>query len=259
VREEEGKKGTMSILIPKKLRRAPLVEVLWQAVFERPTSVPLGEVMVGLLYAEMRKLNPAWQVQRLPAAEIPPAVAEQDPLLRYAVKYRLEAPAEPVLYQVGDHIISVNCRRPYVGWAIFKEKILRVQELLAEKGGLPGPDHHGLRYLDLIRREDMADLEGLRLELQVGDQKIRTQPLQLRVELFYRNHTHVLQVIVPAQVHLPEGTEEGTLIDLETRAEAERDWEKVPQQIEAMHEACVAMFFEQILRPELIERFGPEY
>lgn len=249
----------MDVTIPRRLRREPLIEVIWQAVFDDPLDVPLAEANLGILYADLRNLSSKWQIRRLPAAQIPPSITEQDPNLRYTVKYRIEATDDPVLYQVGDRIVSVNCRRPYVGWDAFKQRILHVQRLLAENGLVSGPDHHALRYLDLIQKEDMVDLNGLRLNLTIGDQTIDKQPLHLRVELPYRGPNHVLQIITSAQVQLKEGVQQGILIDLETRASAFRDWSRIPEQVEHLHSASKSMFFEQILKPEVIERFEPEY
>jgi len=249
----------MSVTIPRRLRREPLIEVIWQAVFDDSVEVPVAEANLGLLYADLRKSSNKWRLRRLPGAQIPPAIAEQDPNLRYTVKYRIEAPDNPVLYQVGDRIVSVNCRRPYVGWDTFKQSILHVQRLLAENGQVPGPDHHALRYLDLIQRDDMVDLNGLRFNLTIGDQTIDKQPLHVRVELAYHGANHVLQIITPAQVQLKEGLQQGILVDLETRTSALKDWSRIPEQVEHLHSASKSMFFEQILKPEVIERFEPEY
>lgn len=249
----------MALRIPRSLRRAPLIEVIWQAIFDRTSPVPLGEVMLGILYADLRKLNPEWRLQRLPAAQIPPAVAEQDPNLRYVVKYRLEAENEPILYQVGDLILSVNCRQPYVGWEVFREKIIHICQLMASSALVPGPSLHALRYLDLIRKEDMSDLSGLRLHIEIGDHVVKEKPLHLRVELPYAGQNHILQVTTPARVQLKEGQLVGTLVDLETRAFSGGDWSRVQEKIDALHDASKAMFFEQVLTPKMIERFEPVY
>ncbi len=175
------------------------------------------------------------------------------------MKYRILSPDDPILYQVGDRVLSVNCRRPCVGWETFKTKILDMQRLLEENGLVPGPISHALRYLDLIQREDMPDLRGLRLTLRIGDCQTVNQPLQLRVELPYHGQLPLLQIVRPAEVHLKDGKKEGALIDLETRASSSKDWSKIPAQLDDLHCASNAMFFQQVLTPETIPRFDPEY
>ncbi|MBA2226665.1 TIGR04255 family protein [Thermogemmata fonticola] len=245
--------------IPRRLRREPLIEAIWQAVFEK-LPVP-GDFLAGILYAELCQGRQDWQSQRLPTADIPAAVAEQNPHLRYAAKYRIEVPGEPVLYQVGDRIVSVHCLRPYIGWSAFREKIGRVQEALAKTGSIPGPARHILRYPDFVPLKEMPDLSGLQVQLAIGQQVIRGEPLELRVELAYQGHVHTLRVVTQARVRLGEGTDkqEGTVVDLETRADCSQDWSRIAEQLDGMHQASKALFFQQLFQPEMIARWEPEY
>ncbi|HAF49802.1 MAG TPA: hypothetical protein DCL04_01655, partial [Synergistaceae bacterium] len=48
-------------------------------------------------------------------------MVEHDPNLRYAPKIRLENDNQVV--QIGEHVISLNCRRPYSGWTQFSADI----------------------------------------------------------------------------------------------------------------------------------------
>jgi uncharacterized protein (TIGR04255 family) len=245
--------------IPKRLRREPLLEVMWQAVWEQ-LPVP-GDFLAGILYAALCQRGGSWQARRLPTADIPPAVAEQNPHLRYAAKYRIEVPGEPILYQVGDRIVSVHCLRPYVGWSAFREKVLEVQKALAHSGSIPGPVRHLLRYLDFLPLQEMPGLSGLQVQLAVGEQVIREEPLELRVELAYQGYRHTLRVVTQARVRLAEGMDkqEGTVVDLETRADGSPDWSGLAEQLEGMHQASKALFFQQLFRPEIIARWEPEY
>ncbi len=248
--------------IPKRLHQEPLIEAIWHLHFEPffPESAG-GDALVGVLYTALRQREQgrAYRILRLPLADIPHFITEQDPRLRYTVKFRLETEG-PVLFQVGDQIISVNCRRPYVGWASFKKEILFLLKTLQESE-LIKPHRHGLRYLDLIEEPRyMRDLEGLKLKLQLGDREIRVEPLQLRVELKHFGHSHIVRIIRPAEVKLPqEGDRRGTLIDLETWQNASQ-WEEITDEaIEGLHNASKRMFFEQILTPKLIDQLEPVY
>jgi|DewCreStandDraft_5_1066085.scaffolds.fasta_scaffold01204_21 uncharacterized protein (TIGR04255 family) len=123
--------------IPRRLRREPLIEAIWQAVFEK-LPVP-GDFLAGILYAELGQGRQDWQSQRLPTADIPAAVAEQNPHLRYAAKYRIEVPGEPVLYQVGDRIVSVHCLRPYIGGPPFGRKLGECRRRWPKPARFPAP------------------------------------------------------------------------------------------------------------------------
>lgn len=243
--------------IPKRLRREPLIEAIWQCVFDNITVSSVGELLLGILYGHLRRRGGECQVQPLPAVQIPPFVAQEDPVLRYAVKHRLEVKGDPIVYQVGDRVVSVNCRRPYVGWEKFRDEILGAAQLIQETLPSVMPSQHALRYLDVLSADD---LEQLRLKIAVGDQTVVREPLHLRVDLPYKGFRHVLQVVYPTEVQLPAGMPmRGTLIDLETKAAGAGNWSGLKEELEKLHDASKAMFFEQVLSDELIQRLEPEY
>lgn len=246
--------------IPRRLRREPLVEVIWQVLFEEHPLAAPGELLLGILYDHLRKRGGAWQVEALPLAQVPRFLAQQDPVLRHAVTHRLEAAGEPILYQLGGLVLSVNCRRPYVGWERFRESIRDVAELVRRTLPTVPPAAFTLRYLDLVPREYAPDMSAFRISLSVGDERIAQHPLHLRVELPYRGRRHVVQVISPSQVRLPNGAQlEGILVDLETGNENPGSWAGFEEELEELHMASKAMFFEQILSPELLTALEPEY
>ena len=100
--------------IPKRLKQEPLIEAIWQVQFEPMGDMQIGDLLPGMLYAALRNDHPQLQLHRLPAADIPPQVAQIDPNLRHVAKYRMEEAGLPFLFQVGDRTVTLNCRRPHV-------------------------------------------------------------------------------------------------------------------------------------------------
>ncbi|MCS7022082.1 MAG: TIGR04255 family protein [Gemmataceae bacterium] len=251
----------MTTKIPKRLRREPLVEAIWQAVFDTTSTIsPPGDLLVGIIYSWLHKSNYHWQFQRLATADIPAFLSAQDPHLRFTAKYRIESPKSPIVYQIGDRIISVHCRRPYTGWEVFRDKIIDLQQLLSETAVIPSPFYQSLRYINLIEQQDMSDLRGLRLAIRLGDQDVINQPIHFRIETNYYNFTHILQIATHAHVRLAENQSmEGTVIDLETRAVSSPNWSDQRDQLEAIHLAAKTMFFEQVVADDLVCRLQPEY
>jgi uncharacterized protein (TIGR04255 family) len=246
--------------IPKRLRLEPLIETIWQVQFEPGPNQPLGDILPGVLFTAFRAQRTDLQLNRLPVADIPAAVSALDPNLRHAAKYRIEAPGWPFLFHVGDRVITINCRRPYVGWDAFKPQIIELIEILEGSGLIPEPRQHSLRYIDLVTLDAAPTLANLRLALAIGEHQIDKHPLQLRVELPDQGCIHVLQVVTPAQVHLPDGDKHGTLIDLETIAVLSlNNWSAVRDGLGTLHDRTKALFFDQVLSPEAIARMEPEY
>ena len=63
--------------LPRRLKKEPLIEVVWQVQFEGEQGI--------------------------------------DPNPRFAPKMLMEEPGGSFIWQVGDRVITLNCRTPYVG------------------------------------------------------------------------------------------------------------------------------------------------
>ena len=255
-----GAEKNMTEKIPKRLDKEPLIEAIWQVQFEQVENQPVGDILPGILFSALRREQQNWQLKRLPAADIPPLIAQHDTNLRYAAKYRIDAADEPYLYHVGDRVVALNCRKPYVGWQAFKSRINTLIDTLEQSGLMPAPQRHSLRYIDLMTLEPPPTVGFLQLALTIGNQSIERRPLQLRVEVPDERCTHVLQIATPAQVRLPEGERTGTLIDLETLTSVDQgNWSAVRESLETLHTASKSLFFLTVLTPVAIAKMGPEY
>lgn len=250
----------MTCRIPKRLKKEPLIEAIWQVQLEPAPEQALGDVLPGVLFSALRSRQPGLQIRRLPVADIPAPVAALDPNLRFAAKYRIEAPPWPYLFHIGNRVITINCRRPYLGWDDFKVKILELIDVLESSGFVPAPNRHSLRYIDLLQLDTLPGLAGLRVGLTVGDHQIIQDPLQMRVEVADGDCIHVLQVATGAQVRLNDMELQGTLIDQETLAVLpEPSWDRTREGLEALHEASKRLFFCQILSESAVALMEPDY
>lgn len=243
--------------LPKRLRREPIIEAIWQAQFDSGQGI--GEVLPGILFAELRKSYPALQLRRLPSADIPAAIAQIDPNLRFTPKMLMEEPGGSFIWQVGDRVITLNCRRPYVGWARFKSAIEALSRIVEGSTLIARLQRHSLRYIDLLTEELANDLSVLRVAMSVGDNTIRDR-VQVRVELSETDYLHVVQVATAAQVNLSGLQLTGTIVDLETiPASPTGDWNSIRAQLDDLHDRSKAMFFRQILTEETVVKLDPEY
>lgn len=246
--------------IPKRLNKEPLIEAIWQAQFEPKEGLPVGDLLPGILYSALKLDYPNLQLHRLPTADIPAPVVQLDPNLRFTAKYRMEEPGSPFLFQVGDRIVTMNCRKPYAGWSVFKERILKLLDVIENSGLVPVPGRHSLRYIDLLTLDAPPDLKALQVQFQVGQWSLQNRPLQMRVELPDEECNHVVQIATPAEANLPEGRIKGTVIDLETLPSAPPgSWQDVRNQIDQVHDRSKAVFYQQLLTTDAIALMEPEY
>lgn len=244
--------------IPRRLKKEPLLEAIWELRFTSGHQVPVGDILPGLIYQALRADYP--EFTRLPAADIPAAISANDSNVAYLVHFRLEREESPFIIQIGPQVVSLNCRRPYAGWARFKERILVLVKVLEETALIQKPERHALRYLDLLQLDAPPSTESLQIELNLGVKPVIHAPLQLRTELHENGIIHVVQIATPAQVQLgKEHSETGTLVDLDTALKSPSMlFDNIESELEQLHDASKRKFF-ALLTKEAIERLEPEY
>ena len=131
-------------LLPKQLEHEPLVD----AVFEvRLNGVPpLADILPGFLLHDFGKEA---KVVRLPAADLPFPMRQDDPNLQFMPIQRVEISGFSIL--LGDRNVIVSCRLPYPKWPNFKPVILDVMSRVA-KIGLPGSiERYSVKNVNLIQ------------------------------------------------------------------------------------------------------------
>lgn len=243
--------------VPKRLRNEPLIEVIWQAQFDDPNA---GDLLPGVLFTQLKEQHRALEMRKLPAADIPAAILRSDPNLQYATKLRMEEPDGPFIWQVGDRVVSLNCRKPYVGWGDFRPTIEKFIAIIEASGLVTGLKRHSLRYLDLFTLDDPPSLSALKLTVALGDHELDHHNFRMRVELPDGDYTHNVQIATPAKTNLPEGQVTGTLVDMETVPNRPpKDWQEARSQLEGLHDKSKELFFRHVVAGETLKKLEPEY
>lgn len=243
--------------IPIRLKKEPLLEAIWEIRFSGG-NVPVADLLPGMLFRVFaQKYGKAY---KLPAAAIPAAVAEQDPVLRYAPKIRLDGTNQTV--QIGDYMVSLSCLCPYCGWAKFSHDIRELAEAVRETGLVQRSERFSLKYIDLVELEEPVGLAHLNLVLNLAGHGLVANPVQLRRQIHENDLIHIVQITSPAEVVLSE-TEtrlKGVLVDIDSikNMEPSDSWETLYKRLDDVHSSCKKMFF-SILKPQTLERLEPEY
>lgn len=251
----------MTPRIPKRLRREPLIEAIWEMRFENSARTPLANVLPGFLYQRFRHAFP--KIVNLPAVNIPHFIVQEDPQLRYVPIVRIEggqAESSALALQVGERVVSLHCSRPYVGWAVFSRRIAEVANALQEFGLIDRPQRFSLRYLDLIDLEPQPSLKGLTAQLRLGDLELAQRPLQLRTEIHEQSLICIIQITSATEARItPSQPLSGVLVDIDVIcAENDHFWESFTARLERVHDWSKRVFF-SLLEPQTIERLEPVY
>ncbi len=243
--------------VPKRLIKEPLLEALWEIRFSSEKE-SVAEILPGLIFQAMGGSYP--KIQRLPAANLPPPVLKQDEKLRYVPTIRLEGQHQYSI-QIGEHVVSLSCRRPYTGWGEFESKIMELGEILKRTNLLTRPERYSLKYIDVIPLTESPSLKPLQIQIKLGAHELTSNPVQLRTEFQENGFLHIVQIASPAQAVLLTGERfEGLLIDIDTicRREPDEFWVDFRQLLNRAHQLSKNLFF-HILKIETINQLEPEY
>ncbi len=243
--------------MPVRLRREPLIEVVWEIRFSGSES-SVADLLPGMIFRALPGRFSS--VVRLPVADIPAPIVEHDPGLRYAPKLRLEKDNRAVL--IGEHVVSLSCRRPYPGWAQFSKEIRELASVVKDTGLVPSLERCSIKYVDLIQLQEPIGIDCLNLVLRLGQYSIVSTPIQLRTEVIEENLVHIIQIASPAEVTVLGEDEsfKGVLLDIDTvrSLNGERSWDTLYAELDTMHLAAKRMFF-SLLTSDTLNKLDPEY
>lgn len=250
-------KGNLMNTIPLRLKREPLLEAVWEIRFSG-AKPSVTDLMPGMLFKALPGKYAT--IVRLPVADIPAPIVQQDPNLQYLPTIRLEHGNQAV--QIGGRVVSLSYRRPYPGWAEFSASIRELAAAIRDTGLVERLERFSLRYIDLFEMDHPVGLTWLNLELKLGEHEITAKPVQLRTELQEGDLTHVIQIASPAEVTLPGNAKrlKGVVLDIDSSVVFgdSGSWEELDRRLDGVHSACKKVFF-SLLKAETVASMEPEY
>jgi uncharacterized protein (TIGR04255 family) len=157
------------LTLPKKLTRDSIREALVEIRFE---SEELPEIVVGRL-ADYKTWG-SWSKRRLSAADIPSAIRESDPMLKFQPEIELFNESENLRIRIGGHAISIHNIGEYYGWDSYKHEIGNVVDALFEKFENITIKRIGLRYINALTKEAhlIESISDLSLGISIGNKEI---------------------------------------------------------------------------------------
>lgn len=247
----------MNSRMPVRLAREPLIEAIWELRFQSRARA-VGDVLPGLVYRQLQNKYP--HVVRLPVADIPRPIAQQEASLRYMPRIAMHAENQAVL--LGERVAALSVRRPYRGWAKFSDDIRTLIAVLQETGLIDTIERFSLKYVDVIDIGPEPTLNWLNMTLRLGAHEIGAEPVQVRAEIREGNVTHMVQAISPAEVKFDDGSEtlRGVLLEIDSvrLMTPGESWSVVQSELDAIHDSCKQMFF-SLLTAETLAKLEPVY
>lgn len=243
--------------LPIKLEQDTILEALFEIRFQ-PSSAGVAELLPGYFNQSLDGLVD--QVDRLPGADIPKQVLDQDPNLRYKPSHRLRG--EDYSVSTGEYVANISNQKPYVGWKTFEEKIGVFLDVLEQFSIIDTIERISLRYSNIIPvLTDVAPLDAIQCNIGLGEFDLRKHPFNLRTEIQDSGCINAVQVAPNAEVknQLTEEVISGTWLDIDTMYNFDSPETSLDRSLVThVHNAEKSVFF-RILTAEAQERLGAQY
>lgn len=240
--------------IPKRLARNPIIDATTELRFS--SAVPTDAV-IGLVYATLK--STFGKPENLPILQIPSALREKDPNLRYQACYKFTRPGNVLL--VGPHNVALGTTT-YVDWTSHSQVLEEVLSALTKAGLFSQFERIGLRYINFFDNVNICRHSTLTMAVH-GD-TITNQSLTLRTEVDSEGYKVVTQLANRATVEQGGQSKTGSIIDIDVSKDnldlqaATDTSERLLNFFSAANEIADVAFF-NLLDDGFIKTFGPEY
>ena len=247
------------MMLPKKLKREPLIEAIWTIGVKFHEGK--AELIPGLLYSYLRARLKTVNMETKPHHDIPSTVRSKDPVLSKVPHTVFNLESSSFFWKISDESVSISSVKPYAGWEALYEEIKSLMRLLLSEELIVSVSWISFRYIDLIEREYMEGLEGLRLELKLGEWALEDSRVLVNIEKPIEEYICRLTIISPAEVSIRNEYLSGCLIDTEVYLQMKEEKpseEYILDKSTQMHDLAKRIFFENTLKEELIQKLEPE-
>jgi uncharacterized protein (TIGR04255 family) len=196
------------VRIPRELKNDPIVEALYEVRF---TSDEITEVVLGKLASNWKE----FKTTRLPLAEVPSPLREQDPNLAHQPLWQLQATDGSRLIKFGPRVFSYHALQTYPGWSKFEPELNQAADVLFENLGTATVNRYGFRYLNVMTKDHLvSSVAQLNFSIQLAGKAI-TYPLNLNYQQVHSpQHTSVVRVASKEFVQNPSA-ELAAVIDVD--------------------------------------------
>jgi uncharacterized protein (TIGR04255 family) len=239
--------------IPRRLTRNPIVDAIAEVRFS--SNIP-NDAIIGLVYTTVQ--DTFGKPEDLPILQIPAALREKDPNLRYQACYRFTKPGNVLL--IGPHNVALSTY-PYSDWGAASPLLNQILSRLHRVGLFERIERIGLRYVNFF--ETLNVLDHSTLMLKVRDVSIAKESIMLRTETQSKGFTVITQIANRATAQVSGQSKNGSILDLDVvKDRLELKKEAVPELLidlfKGANEIADSAFF-NLLDENFVATFGPEY
>lgn len=243
----------MSGKLPIQLEKCPLVDALLEIRFE---SSIIGSAIFGIIYNLIRN-DYKGAVTNLPILQVPEQIRKNDPNLKFKPLYRLES--DKYIIQIGDDVLCISSKMPYVGWNEFFSHTIELIKKIARENIINKVLRIGHRYVNFFEGDIMDRLTISKPTIsgyQTNNVLVRTEVKDCD------NFIDTVQITNSATYKSPLRPDLllGSLIDIDSFKEYGDNYflENLESEIEKVH-ACEKRMFFSLLKRDFLDSLNPIY
>lgn len=237
--------------LPLSVEACPIIDALIELRFVAEVN---PNAVFGLIYGV---LLPAYSgtIQNLPILQLPEAVRNSDPALKYKPLYRILN--KDVIIQIGPDVLSISSPLPYIGWERFKSHVVNIIRLISGANIIKQVIRLGHRYINFF---DVDMLPNITMSFQMTE-GYSIQNLQITTQVKDSSFENTIQFSNSSVMNINMPNErKGSIIDIDTF----RDYpdnsflNNVDKEIEDAHQSEKTLFF-SLLKNDFVETLNPRY
>ena len=234
--------------LPVSINPCPIAEAIFEVRFE--TSYP-GDAIFGIIYKQFQKEFP--KITKMPVLQLPAAIREQDPNLKYTPHYKLSR--DDFIFQLGPNVFSLINIGQYCGWQVFFDKINETYDKISDLKIIEKHKRTALRYINIFNGINIFDKSTLAVHLTT--ENLSSLKTNLTVDIPYDHGTSTLRMINQAEARIEKKTVRGSIIDIDTQVAFEKCVD-FADAINKAHSAEKSLFF-SLLQADFLKTLNPVY
>lgn len=243
-------------IMPLSLDNNKLIETIFEIKFNEQEHV---EVLFTTIYNLLN--NDGFIYTKLPHADLPPQIIEQEKSLEFIPFYRFTKNNLNIL--LGPKIIGFSMTAPYSNWSSFKsfiEKNLLIFDNIFSNRTI---QKISMRYINFFENENIFDNINISVNDDFLCEKYTTmRKRNYRTSLECNNYELMLQIDNSVSINkelVVDLLEEGSIVDINLLSKTSISKDVITAELDNIHKKIKAIFFKTIKLDYINKKLNPIY
>lgn len=241
-------------VLPIKITPCPIVETVLEIRF---SSLFPSEAIYGLFFNPLKEIFDS-NIEKLPMAQIPDLIRNQDPNFKYKPYFRVVK--DNTVFQFAPDLINIININSYLGWDVFFEKIKTILDSIASTNVINKIERISLRYIDFF---ELDIIDKINLDINLNNSILKSNEIFLRAKIENEEVDKILQVSNSAMIFKNSLPINGSTLDIDISLKdyskvSPNDKENLYSLIDKLHTEEKETFF-QLLKEDFLKTLNPKY